>query len=37
MCSKYDNHSKFNNQHNWGGKGAIKSLNEHMNLHFENE
>ena len=36
MCLNYDNCSKFNNRHNWGG-GALRSLKEHMNLHFDNE
>ena len=37
-CSKYDNHSKLNNQHN-GGRGgeAIWPYNEHENIHFDNE
>ena len=30
-CSKYDNHYRFNSQHNWiGGRGAIWPFNEHV-------
>ena len=35
ICSKYAKHSKFNSQHNWGD--PYDYLNEHMNLHFDNE
>jgi hypothetical protein len=33
MHSKYDNHSRFINQHN--SKGPIWPFNEHKNLHFD--
>jgi hypothetical protein len=36
MCSKYNNHFRLNNQHDWGA-GAISPFSEHKNLHFDNE
>ena len=35
MCSKHNSHLKFNSQHIWGGPKW--PLNEHENLHFDNE
>lgn len=36
--SKYKNHSILDSQHNWEeGEGSIWPLNEHANLHFDNE
>ena len=35
-CSKYDDHSRLNGEHNWGG-GPIWSFNVHKKLHFDNE
>jgi hypothetical protein len=34
-CLKYAKHSKFNSQHDL--QGLIWPLNEHKNLHFDNE
>jgi hypothetical protein len=36
MYSNYDNHSRFNDQHNWR-RGAIRPFNERENLDFDNE
>ena len=37
MCSKYNNHSRLNSQHKiWGG-GRYLAVNEHKNIHFDNE
>ena len=33
-CSKYDNHSRLNSQHN--GEGPICPFNKHKILHFDN-
>ena len=33
VCSKYVNHTKLNNRHNWG---TYITINEHASLHFEN-
>ena len=34
-CSTYDNHSKFNGQHNWKGGGGIWPFHEHNDLHID--
>ena len=33
MCPKYDDHSRLNSQHNWGG--LTLPFSEHDNPHFQ--
>ena len=37
MFSKYANHYKVSSQHHFGGegRGGIRPLNEHENIHFD--